>query len=300
MKVWENSKVRIVDEKLILYTCMKQNAELLGELVSGDEIELGQSKKIQGTIWCEVKLADGRHAYALGGFKIYMVRSAAVRKKKADLYELPTTQSPVKISFRKDEKLYITDFKIDKKNKIWLKVHDLSGTNRGFIEIGSVKMIDGRGEGLNNYFTAGEEVAGEEEGEAKGALFSKSNYLPFMLGVFFFGGLLLIPFAWGYWVSLSYFSALLWSLGLCLVFLIAFRMNGTISWDRITPAMAGFTAIEAMIYNFPNLPSFISYVSVFAGGLLGFLPLLICGYLGIGIRKLFGFGKRSNKHTENE
>lgn len=112
-------------------------------------------------------------------------------------------------------------------------------------------------------------------------MFKESDYIPFMLGVFIIGGLIGIPLTYGLGTGLGYFDSLLWSLASCVVFLIAFRRNGTISWGRAIPAIVA-VMLGANFYNqSTGKPAFA------AGGLLGFLLVMVCGYIGIGIGYIF-------------
>ena len=124
----------------------------------------------------------------------------------------------------------------------------------------------------------------EDSGGAKvkGSLFKESDYTPFMLGVFIVGGLLVIPLIWGLRVGLEYFAALTWSIASCVVFLIAFRRNGTISWVRAIPVIAAILIAARFYAQSTGKPAFV------AGGALGFLAIMICGYIGIGLGRLTG------------
>jgi hypothetical protein len=116
---------------------------------------------------------------------------------------------------------------------------------------------------------------------AQGGMFKETDYMPFMLGVFIIGGLIGMPLTYGLGTGLGYFESLPWSLASCVVFLIAFRRNGTISWGRAVPAIAAII-IGASVYNASTgKPAFA------AGGFLGFLLVMVCGYVGIGIGRIF-------------
>jgi hypothetical protein len=134
----------------------------------------------------------------------------------------------------------------------------------------------------------------------KGALFSETDYLPFMLGVFIVGGLIAVPFFYGAGLSADlglpspgmrwqieyfllhgpYFKALPWSLASCLVYLISFRRNGTITWARAVPAMAAMIIAVYAYYNNTGKPAFA------VGGFLGFILIMVCGYVGIAVARL--------------
>ena len=115
-----------------------------------------------------------------------------------------------------------------------------------------------------------------------GTLFSPLDYMPFMLGVFLVGGLAAMPLTYGLGTGLSYLESLPWSLASCVVFLVAFRKNGTISWARAIPAIIAIM-VAANVYNqSTGKPAFA------AGGVAGFVLVLVCGYVGVGIGRLLG------------
>jgi len=131
-------------------------------------------------------------------------------------------------------------------------------------------------------------VANTPQGQkpAKAGMFKESDYGLFMAGVFVIGGLIGVPLTYGLGLGLGYFAALPWSLGSCVVFLIAFRRNGTISWGRAIPAMIALVVAGTVYNQSTGKPSF------GAGGVFGFLLVMVCGYIGIGIARLVGIGKR--------
>jgi len=112
-------------------------------------------------------------------------------------------------------------------------------------------------------------------------MFSTADYIPFMTGVFLIGGLIAMPLTYGAALGLGYVDSLPWALASCTVFLVGFRRNGTISWGRAAPAIVAMM-IGANIYNQDTgKPAFA------AGGFLGFLLVMVCGYIGIGLGRMF-------------
>jgi len=112
-------------------------------------------------------------------------------------------------------------------------------------------------------------------------MFMETDYIPFMLGIFIIGGLIGMPLLYGLSTGLEYLQSLPWALASCVVFLIAFRRNGNISWGRAVPAIAALM-IGAMVYNErTGKPAFA------VGGFLGFILVMVCGYIGIGIGRIF-------------
>jgi len=114
-----------------------------------------------------------------------------------------------------------------------------------------------------------------------GGLFKRRDYIPFMIGVFVIGGLVGLPLTYGLALGLGYLAALPWALGSCAVILVAFRQNGTIAWWRAVPAMAGMVVVASAYQARTQEPAFV------AGGFAGFIGLAVCGYLGVGIGRLF-------------
>jgi len=112
-------------------------------------------------------------------------------------------------------------------------------------------------------------------------MFKETDYVPFMLGVFLIGGLIGVPLLIYSTGTGGYFESLPWALGSCVVFLIAFRRNGTISWGRLILAFIALI-IGAHIYTEgTGKPGFIAL------GFKGVLVVFVCGYVGLGIGRIF-------------
>jgi hypothetical protein len=123
--------------------------------------------------------------------------------------------------------------------------------------------------------------SGKKEKSVQGGMFKESDYVPFMLGVFLIGGLIGMPLTYGAGTGLGYFESLPWALASCVVFLIAFRRNGTISWGRAIPVIVAIMVGANMYNQSTGKPAFA------AGGLLGFLLVMVCGYIGLGVGRIF-------------
>ena len=130
------------------------------------------------------------------------------------------------------------------------------------------------GEMKRSYLTAAQKPAQE-------GMFRETDYVPFMLGVFLIGGLIAVPLTYGAATGLGYFESLPWALGSCVVFLVAFRRNGTISWSRAIPAFGALMIGAGIYHESTGKPAFA------VGGLLGFLLVVVCGYVGLGIGRMF-------------
>jgi uncharacterized protein (DUF983 family) len=119
----------------------------------------------------------------------------------------------------------------------------------------------------------------------KGGTFKASDYWSFQAGVFIVGGIIALPLTYGLIVHLRYFAALPWSLASCAFFFVALRRDGTVS-IAIAFLMLMILGVAVRVYNqISGKPAFA------AGGILGILLLWGCGYVGIGIKRLFGIGK---------
>ncbi len=124
--------------------------------------------------------------------------------------------------------------------------------------------------------------SGEARTEKKpvGAMFAPEDYLPFMVGVFVLGGLLAIPLIWGFGMRMGFWAALPWGLVSALVWLVAFRRDGTLCWGRLIGAMIAVLVLG-------NVWVFQSGGSGFVvSGIGGILIILACGYAGIGIGRI--------------
>ena len=101
------------------------------------------------------------------------------------------------------------------------------------------------------------------------SMFKETDYLPFMLGIFLIGGLIGMPLTYGASTGLGYFESLPWAFSSCMVFLIAFRRNGTISWGRAIPAF-----IAIIIVSIPSLvPSVTRLAIAYPSVLVALHPL---------------------------
>lgn len=113
------------------------------------------------------------------------------------------------------------------------------------------------------------------------ALFSPSEYWPFMLGIFLLGGLILFPLIYGVMLlHMKYTEALEQSIFSCLLYLIAFRRNGTIAWTRF------WIALIIIVINFIRFRTETGSAVFIAVGFLGFLMAFLCGYAGIWVARL--------------
>jgi hypothetical protein len=146
-------------------------------------------------------------------------------------------------------------------------------------------IVEPEGSGKTGSRAAEQQVESDSQGASKvGNLFPAEYYAAFVLGVLLVGGLGAIPLLWSTVTELSYLKALPWGLASSAVFLVGFRRDGTISWARLVAAVIALTLAAVLYSTSTGRPSF------GAGGVVGFLVMVVCGYVGVGMAKLFRRG----------
>jgi len=249
-------KVQVLEERAIVHSAASSTSEVLSELHAGDEITLGKTIKRGGSAWVEATLPSNMTGYVSGDIKIYQIREVVLAQSSVSVVDSPAANSKIKMTYKKGDKFALVGL-VTQDGTQWVKIRSDSG-DVGFMPADTkIKEI------------------------VEAGMFKETDYMPFMLGVFLIGGLLGMPLTYGLGTGLSYLESLPWALASCVVFLIAFRRNGTISWGRAIPAIVA-VIIGANAYNqSTRKPAFA------AGGLLGFLLVMVCGYVGIGIGRIF-------------
>ena len=116
----------------------------------------------------------------------------------------------------------------------------------------------------------------------KKAIFKNTEYTSFMFGVFILGGILALPLLWSFgflftYIGPRYIYIFPLSLILCAFIFVAFRRNGTISWVRAIPA--GLIIIIIVPTIIKELTE--KTTPPVSDVLLGFVILILCGYLGV-------------------
>lgn len=115
----------------------------------------------------------------------------------------------------------------------------------------------------------------------KSGMFGPGDYLPFIIGIIIFGGFGAIPFIWGKFLEMEYVEALPWALFSCIMYIISFRKDGSISWVRFIVAIIILNVAARMAIESEGGTGFA------AGGFVGFIVIVLCGYVGIWISKIF-------------
>lgn len=122
----------------------------------------------------------------------------------------------------------------------------------------------------------------KEKIKTQEGLFEKEDYALFMLSVFILGGLLVLPLVWGFMTGLNdYIALLIFSLMLCVSVLVVYRRDGTTSWIRIVLAIIVGIIVSGVVAAASEKLAFVS------GVIIGFFILILCGFVGIKIFKLF-------------
>lgn len=110
-------------------------------------------------------------------------------------------------------------------------------------------------------------------------MFREEDFIPYVCGVMLLGGFIVIPVMWGSFMRLSYGQAVFSSLISCGVFAASHDKRGNFNWVRFLVLFAFFyisVMRTAMRYGHSNgQPMFL------AGGFLGYLVMLGCGWAGI-------------------
>jgi len=256
-------RVRVLEEKAMVYSAPSLTSEVVGELHADDEITAGKAFRQGGSKWKEATLPSGVTGY-IGNIKVYEILEVDLNQKSVSVFHSPSESSRVTMTFKKRDRFTLLG-PVKGQEKQWAKIRSASG-EVGFIP-GATKI---------------RLVISTFSGEGSGnPMFKETEYVPFMLGVFLIGGLLGMPLTYGLILGLSYFQSLPWSLASCIVFLIMFRRNGTISWGRAIPAIFA-VVMGANAYNqATGKPAFAS------SGFLGFVLVGGCGYVGIWIGRIF-------------
>lgn len=111
-------------------------------------------------------------------------------------------------------------------------------------------------------------------------VYREQDHIPYMIGTMVFGGLGAVPATYGMLSKISYQDSLLPALVSCGIFLFAHDNRGNISFFRLIAGIAVvmFTVMRASVHPGGGARPFF-----LAGGILGFILMAGCGWLGIAI-----------------
>lgn len=113
-------------------------------------------------------------------------------------------------------------------------------------------------------------------------MFKEEDFIPYICGVMGLGGFLVVPILWSGFTHLNYGQAIFPSLLSCGIFAFSHDKEGRFNWGRYLGLMAVvlISMLRASLrYNNNGRPMF------FAGGVLGYLVMLGCGWAGIAIAR---------------
>lgn len=126
-------------------------------------------------------------------------------------------------------------------------------------------------------------AAGVAAAETTG-MFDEQDFIPYVCGTMILGGLLVVPVVWGQITHLDYGQALFPSLLSCGVFAFSHDKRGNFLWGRFIVLMLFIvmTVLRTLAQAGPGSgrPMFM------AGGVLGYLVMLGCGWAGIALARL--------------
>lgn len=136
---------------------------------------------------------------------------------------------------------------------------------------------------------SGDTVTGQANPvQPNAGMFEKEDFIPFITGVMGLGGLLVVPIVWGQLTGIKYIEAILPSLLSCGVFVYAHDERGNFSLGRF---FLGFLFLFLAIARAATQYGHGGAKPMFmAGGLLGYVIMLACGWAGIAIARFFRKG----------
>ncbi|MBZ0166245.1 MAG: hypothetical protein K8I00_05510, partial [Candidatus Omnitrophica bacterium] len=111
-------------------------------------------------------------------------------------------------------------------------------------------------------------------------VYREQDHIPYIIGTMVFGGLGVVPLVYGMLSKISYQDSLVPALVSCGIFLFAHDKRGNISFFRLIAGIAFvmLTVMRASIHRGGSERPFF-----LAGGILGFVLMAGCGWLGIAI-----------------
>jgi hypothetical protein len=131
----------------------------------------------------------------------------------------------------------------------------------------------------------GQEVKASADSAVKPnvGMFEKEDFIPFIAGVMVFAGLLVVPIVWGQLTGISYAQAIVPSLVSCCIFVYAHDERGNFSFGKF---LIGFLFLFlAMMRATAKYGHGGARPMFFAGGILGYVVMLACGWAGIAVAR---------------
>jgi len=119
-----------VGEQTKVYDKPDFDSTLITELISGDELEFGIRKEVEGNKWFTVTLPSGQWGYISGKSKVMPFLQLSLVEKEVIVYSEPSTKSAVITRMKKNALYHVIPTGTGEK---WAKIRDSSG-NEGFID----------------------------------------------------------------------------------------------------------------------------------------------------------------------
>lgn len=112
------------------------------------------------------------------------------------------------------------------------------------------------------------------------SVYREQDHIPYMIGTMVLGGLGAVPVTYGMLSNISYQNSLVPSLVSCGIFLFAHDKRGNISFFRL---IGGIAFVMVVVMGASAQRGGSEHPFFLAGGLLGFVLMAGCGWLGIAI-----------------
>ena len=124
-----------------------------------------------------------------------------------------------------------------------------------------------------------------EQEEVEAGFFETTEYIPFLIALFMFGGLIAVPLIWGGVLDIDYHKTLLPAFISCACFAYCHNRKGRFLWNRlfIITAFIAYVLFKITLKGGGDEQFFV------AGGVLGYPVMFGCGWIGVMIVR---FGKR--------
>jgi len=141
-------QVRILDEKVSVYSAADVTSEVVAELSLGDEVKLGKTVRDGGPVWIPVVLSGGETGYVAGYVDVFKMIQINLNRS-FNVFDSTTTDSNVKMTLNEGDPV----------------------TLRGVVQEGDTRWVEVLSEsGEIGYLPQDEVVTGETLGELTGTV----------------------------------------------------------------------------------------------------------------------------------
>lgn len=131
-------KVTILDDLVPVHADMDSASPMMGQLLKGEEVELGNVADRNGVQWVAVTLLSGTRGFILGTTKISQAAQFLLLED-VNLYQAPDAKAHVHTRLAKNTKISLGEV-VHQNGEAWVKVSDQIG-NEGFIA-GTTRIWD--------------------------------------------------------------------------------------------------------------------------------------------------------------